>query len=292
MVRRGFTLIELLVVIAIIGILVALLLPAVQAAREAGRRVTCANHLKQIGIGFHLHLEQHKFFPDGGQDWNAPRSKTANKIPEIAPNQKWGWAYQILPYIEQSSLHAQELDQDAAHGIIPIYFCPSRRKPDRYLGIESSLPPGIKRGALDYAGNGGTDNSYNTTRGSRMGFIIFRRPSGSLKPAEVEDGLSSTLAVGERAFNRNFSSAYYDENNGYFDGYDWDTVRWTVKPPERDRREKVPPGLRYSYQFGSAHPATCQFVYADGSVKGLPYNIDLQVFRLLSTRKDGKPVGE
>ncbi len=287
---RGFTLVELLVVIAIIGILAALLLPAVQSARESGRRVTCANHLKQIGVAMHLHLDTRKVFPDGGQDWTAARSKNANGIPEPAPRQKWGWAYQILPYIEQSAFHAEPDNAKAAGGVIALYFCPSRRKPEALHGIESGLPANTKRGALDYAGNGGTDYKYNTKTGSREGFIIFRRPSGSLKDSEVVDGLSNTLAVGERAFNRRASWAYYDENNGYFDGYDWDTVRWGAFQPERDRKEMVPPGLRYSYKFGSAHIATCQFVYGDGSVKGIPFNIDQKVFGLLCTRRDQQVV--
>jgi prepilin-type N-terminal cleavage/methylation domain-containing protein len=290
--RQGFTLVELLVVIAIIGILVALLLPAVQSAREAGRRTVCMNQLKQMGIALHLHLDSHRVFPDGGADWTAPRSMTANGTPEIAPKQKWGWAYQILPYIEQSNVYNLPVDTDVAYALIPTYFCPSRRKPVRLPGIESAMPANSLRGALDYAGNGGTDPAYNTVTGSRLGFIPFRDPNSAFTSADILDGLSNTLALGERAFNRNSNPAYYDENNGYMDGYDWDTIRWGQSIPERDRKEQVPPGLQYSYKFGSSHPATCQFVYGDGSVKGILFNVDAKLFAALSLRSDGVAIAE
>lgn len=98
--RRGFTLVELLVVIAIIGILVALLLPAVQSARESANRTECSNNMKQIGLGFQGHLDIHKFFPTGGNHWRYPPEFT-NGTPDIAPQQRCGWGYQILPYVEQ-----------------------------------------------------------------------------------------------------------------------------------------------------------------------------------------------
>jgi prepilin-type N-terminal cleavage/methylation domain-containing protein/prepilin-type processing-associated H-X9-DG protein len=98
--KSGFTLVELLVVITIIGILIALLLPAVQAAREAARRVQCSNNLKQIGVGALLHVERNRFFPGGGWGWYWVGDPDRG----IGKNQPGGWVYQILPYIEQQGL--------------------------------------------------------------------------------------------------------------------------------------------------------------------------------------------
>jgi prepilin-type N-terminal cleavage/methylation domain-containing protein len=294
--RTAFTLIELLVVMAIIAILIGLLLPAVQKVREAANRVSCSNHLKQIGVAFHMHHSQHKRFPDGGGGWWFGRSKSSVGTPQVSPNQDWGWAYQLLPYIEQINVWKNPDDQAVAATIIPLYFCPSRRTPEALTGTTSGMPDGL-RGAIDYAGNGGTggsvpgqfpDGGYPTWP-DQNGTVVPRYNAEHVTLNHIPDGTSNTLLVGERNFNRardGQSLQQWDENNGYVDGWDWDTIRWGYSVPAPDRWDDS----YYDLRFGSSHPAGVQFVLADGSVRTILYGIGLDVFQRLSARNDGKPI--
>src|SRR5687768_12080686 len=137
MARKAFTLVELLVVIAIIGILVALLLPAIQSAREASRRTTCSNHLRQLALAFHTHHSAHRFFPSaGGPDWQWHMTYK-NGRPAVAPLQHGGWGFQILPYIESDAVwRGGDGKTDMEKSILaistpdPLFFCPTRRAPE------------------------------------------------------------------------------------------------------------------------------------------------------------------
>jgi prepilin-type N-terminal cleavage/methylation domain-containing protein/prepilin-type processing-associated H-X9-DG protein len=169
--RSGFTLVELLVVIAIIGVLVSLLLPAVNAAREAARRTQCINHLKQIGLGFINHESAHGFMPSGG--WSIYSVGDADR--GFGRLQPGGWLYTILPFIEEQALFELPADGDRQRvtatqkqravqlQISPVstYYCPSRRQPvaytytlpDVWTPFNSSKPEVIA--VADYAANSG-----------------------------------------------------------------------------------------------------------------------------------------
>src|SRR4051812_28365472 len=124
--RTAFTLIELLVVIAIIAILIALLIPAVQKVREAAARTHCQNNLKQMGLAFANHEAQHKYYPSGGKYWGDARTMV-NGAPADFRGQSWGWAYQILPYMEMGTLWADPSDAEVGGTVVPFLCCPSSR---------------------------------------------------------------------------------------------------------------------------------------------------------------------
>src|SRR5579859_225755 len=156
--RRAFTLIELLVVIAIIGVLIGLLLPAVQKTREAANRVKCSNNLKQMGLGAHMVHDAYGHLPSGGWGWSwvGDPSRGSGK------GQPGGWIYQLLPFVEQPGLYAEASTKAGAIKMIettlPIYNCPSRRTGgpyaagnNSYLNFGGIKPPSMAR--TDYAAN-------------------------------------------------------------------------------------------------------------------------------------------
>ncbi len=313
----GFTLVELLVVIAIIGILIALLLPAVQAAREAGRRIQCANHLKQLGLAALHHELQQRHFPTNGWGWDWVGDPDRG----FGRKQPGGWIYNVLPFLEQTVLHdlgagkpeaEKRLDaRTLARTPLEQLNCPSRRSTRRYPMVKQgnfvafnaadSDPADRSVARGDYAINAGSQlvDEYwpgppTLAAGDAPGFpwhdpkaldgISFER--SEVQAVHVLDGLSSTILAGEEYLNPDLHDTGLEpcDNENAYSGFDNDNSRSTYDPPMQDR-----PGYTDTFRFGGPHPGVCQFVFCDGSVHRINFTVDPTTFRRLGGRKDGQP---
>jgi prepilin-type N-terminal cleavage/methylation domain-containing protein/prepilin-type processing-associated H-X9-DG protein len=296
--RPAFTLVELLVVIAIIGVLVALLLPAVQAAREAARRIQCSNHLKQIGLGFQLHHDTYNACPTGGSGVDVART-LAGGVPATLGEQSWNWTYQILPYIEQANLYQNLDDETVKSTPIKIYFCPSRRPPQVW-NINASGSNG-RRAQLDYVGCRGSTN--NGTDGVVIRSLVNPRVPLA-RYQTITDGLSNTLVAGERCWAIDW---YYAPGGpetdwyrgGYVSGFTGSSQTFLnltgTSAPLKDLRGPftgVTVPLLIARSFGSAHPGGINVTLADGSVRNVSYTINLATWLDLARRDDGNALGD
>jgi len=266
--RRAFTLVELLVVIAIIGILIGLLLPAVQNVREAARRTSCMNNIRQVALAVHMFEEAHSIFPDGGTDWFSPRSRINGTGIVMAPNQSWGFLYQIASFIEQDNLYDHIDDNFIRKTPVAMYFCPTRRQPTVKGGI---------RAVNDYVGNGGlrgTDGISGWGDGKLGGAIIRAGYGPEITFASFQDGTTHAILAGEKAVHpTHYQTFACADNEGWTSGWDWDIIRWGSRVPIKDREAH-----NCEDRFGSAHPTGTVFVFADGSTDFISDNVDAQVF--------------
>jgi prepilin-type N-terminal cleavage/methylation domain-containing protein len=314
--NRAFTLVELLVVIAIIGVLVALLLPAIQAAREAARRSQCQNNLKQIGLAIQMHHDSQKFIP------NSRRS--CDYIT---------WAGTIWPYLEQSNIAAQWNPAKSYYGQqesvrqyqVTTYLCPSRRSPPQ-ISVEGDADTGgpFTPGALgDYACNlgdvtfSGSDSPIDNgimqdTNGPFIagGFVTNGNGADSscsnvqpgklpilykLKFQQIEDGISNVPFIGEKQVTEPyFGYKSYNDTSIYNPDYKYSFGRFggpTNYGLGQPTDGADGNGLQsFNKIFGSAHSSICQFVFGDGHVRSIDVNIDLKTLAYLLNRSDGNVI--
>jgi prepilin-type N-terminal cleavage/methylation domain-containing protein len=310
--RKAFTLIELLTVIAIIGILIALLLPAVQAARESSRRTSCMNNLKQIGMGFCLHESAHRHFPSGG--WGYRWMGDADR--GVGAGQPGSWAFSILPFIEELATHDLVSDgdpdvitdvqkaaaADACRAVMELFICPSRRSASLYPlagGVNATFIWNANGSDLvsktDYGANGGSVIVQWFGGPSPADALVgqgFRDMSNSngivcqrseVRAVQVSDGMTKTYLVGEKLL---FPSLYergtpYNDDQCFLFGDDLDLVVWAAASPAQDADD----GQRSA--FGSAHPSGFGVGLCDGSVSFMAYDTELLVHQNLSNKADG-----
>jgi prepilin-type N-terminal cleavage/methylation domain-containing protein/prepilin-type processing-associated H-X9-DG protein len=280
--RAGFTLIELLVVIAIIAILIALLVPAVQKVREASARTQCLNNLKQVALGFHAHHDALKYFPGAGSD--GPDISCCKANTRVG----WTWMYHVLPYVDQGTLHAATSDTTVAQTPVPLYYCPSRRRPTVY-----------SNGARgDYGGNGG----WNMADEGKQGMLVRQWLSPGSKPIDapveqfrkmmdVSDGTSNTVMVAEKQLHPNVMGSAGGDNEVWNNsGWDQDHVRFGESVPEPDSMHPSSGATFWSVRFGGPHPGGFNAAFADGSVRFLRYGFDADNWRRLCLIRDNEAI--
>lgn len=323
--KRAFTLVELLVVIAIIGILIAMLLPAVQAVREAARRTTCLNNLRQIGLATIMFESTNEAYPP---------ARLFPKLNAVSPYDRGtsqpSWLVRILPFVEQQpfyemwnlNLPYDQQPEEAVSQPLKLFICPSRRTldqakaPDSSQSVNVTAPCGcggvfqvtIVGGATgDYAGNHGdlspgsigADTDYYFG-GNGTGVIITSQALAQtnrtdarldwidrVKHNSITDGTSNTIMAGELHVSpENLNKIPF--NGPMYNGEDLAAFARLGGPgvPLLHPNETSPTGV---LGFGGWHPGVCNFVYADGSTHSVNTRTDTVTLGKLCNRDDGLP---
>jgi prepilin-type N-terminal cleavage/methylation domain-containing protein/prepilin-type processing-associated H-X9-DG protein len=296
--RSAFTLVELLVVIAIIGVLVALMLPAIQAAREAARRTQCTNNLKQIGVAFHNYHSAHKSFPPGFVS-----QTDAVDGPSHGPG--WGWAAYLLPYCEEESLYRQiNLVKDISHPTnaaarvtqVATFLCASDDPVQPTFTVHDSGGKAICDVAFgNYIGMAGVFevSVYPDTSNGAPGVLLR---NSRVRATQITDGTSHTLFVGERASRRSPQTTWTGAVTGarvppLIEGYDNEgpaVLVLTNSGAVADERVPNNP-LDHVEDTTSNHPQGVNFLFGDGSVRIINNDVDPALWVAAATRAGGEP---
>jgi len=274
--RAAFTLVELLVVIAIIGILIGMLLPAVQQVREAARRTACQNNLRQIGLGLANYESTHQCFPAGCTECDF-------RLP--APRVQLAWSVMLLPFIEQQAVFEQVSfahrynaieNRDAGSAILPVYLCPSTSTTER-TGMTTGdrngngqWDSGDNLAFTDYGGIFGVGFSVPEPLPEHLGVMVFET---RVKAAEIYDGLSNTALVGEcTGRDEQFQSEWINGQNLF------------------DQQFNVGINETQNNELFSDHPGGVNLAFCDGHVSYFSDSIEQEVLIAALTRAGGEIV--
>jgi prepilin-type N-terminal cleavage/methylation domain-containing protein/prepilin-type processing-associated H-X9-DG protein len=327
--RNAFTLVELLVVIAIIGILIGMLLPAVQQVREAARRTACKNNLRQLALALHNYESSFQQFPPGyayisGADYNARSGNPATGEDPIANHLGQAWGAYVLPQLEQNNLFDQinfkrpgfdVVNLEARETELPVFLCPTDNwSIGTFVVRDETASPVEQYAAASYCANWGPAFGVEDTPGNTADDVnLDATPDQSQGPffrnsktrfADIIDGTSSTMAIGERT---NGPILDFDGNpigvepHPNFENVWFAAIR-DIEAPDDDHGHMVLFDAEYGPNqargdgtgadrgVSAPHAGFGQFAFLDGSVHTIPDTIEIQVYRALASIDGGEVV--